>query len=245
MTALLLALALSGAHRFTAQDGQALFEAGNAAFFKGDYAAAAETFQKLSDDGWTSADVEYNLGTAYLSEGKLGKAILALSRARRLAPADEDVSANLERARHALVDKVAGTSEQPLASRMAELLPVELTGWLFLGCWALLWGALLLRRFLRAAAAPLLFLSLFAGLCALGFGGLLGVQWYARERLHEAVVVGGVVPAHEGPNTASKVSFELHEGTELRVVDRSGDFVRVRLSNGLEAWAEAAAVEEI
>jgi tetratricopeptide (TPR) repeat protein len=245
MSALLLALALTASHRFTPQDGQALFEAGNAAYFKGDYAEAAETFQKLSDDGWTSADVEYNLGTARLAEGKVGRAILALSRARRLEPADDDVTANLERARHELVDKVTGSGEQPLAARMAELLPLSQTGWLFLGGWVLLWGALLLRSRVPRLAAPALFAALFLGLCTLALAGLLGVQWYARERLHEAVVVGATVPAHEGPSKESKVSFELHEGTELRVLERQAGFVRVRLANGLEAWALSGDVEEI
>lgn len=245
MSTLLLLLALSATHRFSAADGQALFEAGNAAYSKGDYAAAAETFQKLSDDGWSSADVEYNLGTAYLAAGKPGRAILALSRARRLEPADEDVAANLERARHELVDKVSGTAEQPLASRMAELLPVGESGPLFLLGWALFWGALLVRRLLPRTATAALAAALLTGLTTAALAALLTVQWYARERLHEAVVVGATVPAHEGPSASSKVSFELHEGTELRVVERAGDFVRVRLSNGLEAWAEAAGVEEI
>ena len=44
---------------------------------------------------------------------------------------------------------------------------------------------------------------------------------------------------------SGKSVFELHEGTELRVLDREGDFARVRLRNGLEGWAEARDVAEI
>ena len=242
MTALLLALALAAPHRFTAGDAAQLFEAGNAAYFKGDYGQAAGTYQKLIDDGWQSADVQYNLGTALLAEGKLGRAVLALERARRLAPGDEDIQANLERARHAGVDKVAGAGEEPFASRVAALVPVRLTGWVFLGAWAALWLALLLKRWARGAG---LALAAVAGLCAAGAGGLLGVQWFARTRLHQAVVIDATVQAREGPSASSKVSFELHPGTELRIIERQHDFVRVRLHNGLEGWAKSNGVEEI
>lgn len=243
MTALLLVLALTAApHRFTAADATQLFEAGNAAYFKGDYGQAAGTYQKLIDDGWQSADVQYNLGTALLAEGKLGRAVLSLERARRLAPGDEDIQANLERARHEGVDKVAGAGEEPFASRVASLVPVRLTGWVFLGAWAAFWLALLAKRWARGAA---LALAAVAGLCVVVAGGLLGVQWFARTRLHQAVVVDATVKAREGPSAASKVSFELHPGTELRIIERDQGFVRVRLHNGLEGWAQAAGVEEI
>ena len=242
MKALLLALSLCAAHRYSAADAQQLFDAANAAYFKGDYDAAVSQYQKLAEDGWSSADLDYNLGTALLAQGKLGQSILALERARRLAPADEDVAANLERARHELVDKVAGAGEEPFVARAAALLPVALVGWAFVGAWACFWLGVFGRRWAKGAATALASLG---ALAAVASGVLLGVQWYEREQMHEAVVVGQTVPAREGPNGASKVSFELHEGTELRIIDREGSFLRVRLRNGLEGWADAAGVEEI
>ena len=242
MSPLLLALVLTASHRYTPADAQALFEAGNTAYFNGDYAAAVTKYHQLTEDGWSSADLQYDLGTALLAQGKLGESILALERARRLAPNDEDVQANLERARHELVDKVAGAAEEPFATRVASLLPTATTGWLFLGAWALLWVGVLLRRFARGAG---LGLAALGTLATLAVGALLGVQWYQAERMHEAVVTGATVPAREGPQASSKVSFELHEGTQLRVIDREGAFVRVRLRNGLEGWADAQGVEEI
>lgn len=244
MKALLLALTLAAPHRYTAADAQQLFQDANGAYFKGDYDQAAQKYQQLVDDGWAGADVEYNLGTALLAEGKLGQAILALERARRLAPGDDDIQDNLDRARHELVDKVTGAGDEPFISRVADLAPVSAVGIIFLAGWVLFWLALLVRRLMKLRAVTALAAALGA-VASLVAGGLLGVQWYALERLHPAVVVGQTVPAREGPNAASKASFELHEGTELRIVDHDGDWVRVRLRNGLEGWAEAKGVEEI
>ena len=242
MKALLLALTLCAGHRYSQTDAQQLFDAANAAYFKGDYEAAVGQYQKLAEDGWSSADLDYNLGTALLAQGKLGQSILALERARRLSPTDEDVQANLERARHELVDKVAGAGEEPFVARVAALLPVGIVGWAFLGAWLCFWLGVLGRRFARGPAVAL---SALGAIAVVASGALLGVQWYEREQMHEAVVIGATVPAREGPNAASKVSFELHEGTELRIIDREGSFLRVRLRNGLEGWADATGVEEI
>jgi len=242
VTALLLALSLCASHRYSQADAQQLFDTANAAYFKSDYDAAIGQYQKLAEDGWSSADLDYNLGTALLAEGKLGQSILAFERARRLSPNDEDVQANLERARHELVDKVAGAGEEPFISRVAALLPVAIVGWAFAGAWLCFWLGWFGRRWVKGAATAL---ATLGALAAIGSGTLLGVQWYEREQMHEAVVVGQTVPAREGPNASSKVSFELHEGTELRIIDRDGSFLRVRLRNGLEGWADAAGVEEI
>lgn len=244
MKTLLLGLLLAAPHRYTASDAQQLFSDANAAYFKGDYDQAVQKYQQLVGDGWAGADVQYNLGTALLAEGKLGPSILALQRARRQQPGDEDIQDNLERARHELVDKVTGSGEEPFVSRVAALAPVGVVGAIFLAGWALFWLSLLARRLLRMKGLTAVLAGLGA-LAAVLAGAMMTVQWYALDQLHPAVVIGQTVPAREGPNPASKASFELHEGTEVRVVDHEGDWVRVRLRNGLEGWAEARGVEEI
>ena len=65
------------------------------------------------------------------------------------------------------------------------------------------------------------------------------------EAVHEGVVLARTLPVHEVPEPRSKVSFELHPGVKLRMLDRSGDFVRVRLPNGLEGWTDPAGVSPL
>ena len=45
--------------------------------------------------------------------------------------------------------------------------------------------------------------------------------------------------------TALQPSFELHEGTEVRVLEVRGGAVRVRLGNGLEGWIAATDLEVV
>src|SRR5262249_60282743 len=63
------------------------------------YAAPAAEHERLLASGVASANPYFNLGNAYLKAGQTGRAILAYERARRLAPGDPDLRANLTFAR--------------------------------------------------------------------------------------------------------------------------------------------------
>jgi len=76
-------------------------------------------------------------------------------------------------------------------------------------------------------------------------GAVLGAHLWSQEAVHEGVVLARTLPVHEVPEARSKVSFELHPGVKLRMLDRSGDFVRVRLPNGLEGWTDPAGVSPL
>jgi hypothetical protein len=60
-----------------------------------------------------------------------------------------------------------------------------------------------------------------------------------------AVVIAKVAAVREGLEPALTPSFELHEGTEVRVLEVRASAVHIRLSNGLEGWVAAAEVEPI
>jgi len=74
---------------------------------------------------------------------------------------------------------------------------------------------------------------------------VLGAHLYSHEAVQEGVVLARTLPVHEVPEPQSKISFELHPGVKLRMLDRSGDFVRVRLPNGLEGWTDPAGVSPL
>ena len=80
------------------------FKAANKLYDAGKFAEAAAAYEKLEPK---TAHVFYNLGNAWFRDGKLGLAILNYERARRLAPRDPDILANLKFAEQRLgVDEV-------------------------------------------------------------------------------------------------------------------------------------------
>jgi uncharacterized protein YgiM (DUF1202 family) len=60
-----------------------------------------------------------------------------------------------------------------------------------------------------------------------------------------AVGVTRVAPVREGPQRTLRPAFELHEGTEVKVLEARGDLARVQLDNGLGGWVASSDLEVI
>jgi hypothetical protein len=243
MTALLLALALSQSS-YSAGEARAIFTEGVEAYGRDDTAGAESAFRKLVDHGLGGTDVNYNLGTACLAQGKLGDAVLYLERARREG-GGADVDANLAIARGRVVDQVVGAgSDEGVVSRVVAATTSGGAAIAFLVPWCAGFLLLLvgrLRGLTRSTAAgALLLLAL-----ALPGGALLLAHVVFHQTVHEAVVLAKTLPVRETPEPTSKVAFELHAGSGVRLLASSGPFVRVRLPNGLEGWAEERGVARI
>ncbi|MDR1695477.1 MAG: tetratricopeptide repeat protein [Endomicrobium sp.] len=94
---ILLLLFLSAAAAFAANSYTVQLENAEESFKKGDYSKAVEIYEALSQvEKINNPFVYYNLSNAYYRNGNLGKAVLNINKAHRLAPRDKDIRANLE-----------------------------------------------------------------------------------------------------------------------------------------------------
>lgn len=236
MIALVLTLALG---QYTPQEAQALFVEGNDAYYKGDFAAANQRYEKLLTAGLGGPDVLFNLGTTHLAAGELGQAILFLERAHRLAD-DDDIGANLAVARQRQVDQVVGEEGAvPFTQRLAEATDEHVVGVAFLLVWWL--GFVLLWLTWRRENGSRVVLGLITALFLLvgtALGATLGVHAWVHSTVIEAVVMPEQAAVREYPGDSAKVSFEVHAGLKVRIMETSGRYVRVRLPNALEGWTE-------
>ncbi len=247
IAALVLATALAQAPGYyTAEEARQILADANGAYARGDHAKAAQGYRRLAEHGFGSADVHYNLGTAELALGNLGRAVLHLERARRAGGSGADLEENLALARSRTVDHLMGGQggEGPVR-RLAnatdrETLAWTLTGAVGLGC-ALLIAARLRsergRRLRWAAVLPLM--------VALPSAGLLAAHAHAEANDRQAVVMAPVLPARELPTGNAKVLFELHPGLTVRVLEHRAGLTRVRLPNDVEGWVDSGGLEEI
>ena len=246
ITAILVATLL-GQDYYTPEEAEALFTQANEAYAREDYKAAQEGYEKLLSRGMGGPDVQYNLGTTYLAQGDLGRAVLALERAWKEGGRAADLEANLALARARQVDKVEGaTVEEDFLTRLVRATSAKAVGWGFLGTWVAGFGLLVLFRFLtpgmRTWVAVLAGLSLTVAVPA---GALLGAHVWVHQTVHEAVVLAPTLVAREFPRGEAKVLFEVHAGLKVRLLEETGRYVRLRLPNGLEGWAAREGVEEL
>lgn len=246
--ALVTALLLSQSY-YTPDEAQALFREGNDAFYKDppDYAAAKAAYLKLLEHGMNGPDVLFNLGTACLANGELGEAVLYLERARKLRRSD-DVEANLSIARQRQGDQLVGSAaaSEPFLERVADATDDDVASALSLGSLWLTFGLMLLFRRLapgrRAWVAFLLVMSIITATVATT---LVGIDAWVAGHYVQAVVMPPTARVRDFPSDTARVAFEVHAGLKVRVVEESGKFVKIRLSNNLEGWTEREGVVEL
>lgn len=216
---------------------------GNEASLRGDDAAAAAAYEQLDRQHVVSADLYYNLGVTYFHQGKLGKAIWSFERALVVAPDDDDARFNLLQARKLADqrphDKLEGAEREPLWARIVTFFSpstqVIAFCLLYVGCFALLF----IRR--RTAADSRVAVTAGAAILAVGavLAGLLIVGRINLDRVPYAVVLPDTLAVKEGADNTFRTSFQVHGGLRVQILDHEQDWVRVRLSNGLEGFVRA------
>ncbi|MDQ3263327.1 MAG: SH3 domain-containing protein [Myxococcota bacterium] len=246
MIGLLLSVVLAQGY-YTPAEAQAVFGQANDAYYREDYPAAIETYQKLLERGFGGEDLLYNLGTAYLAQDDLGRAVLSLERARRLGGEIEDIDAQLAVARSRQLDQVVGAlAEETFVARVTAATHADAAGWTFLGAWTVGFLSLLAFRLLPAGKRGWTVVTLLSAVAlVLPAGPILAAHVYEARAVREAVIVAPTVQARELPKPGGKVAFEIHAGLKVRTFESSGAFSRIRLPNGLEGWVQQDTLEAL
>ncbi|MFH0800839.1 MAG: tetratricopeptide repeat protein [bacterium] len=242
-TATLLILILtSGIQAFAGEaDPAGLFRQANQLYGKAEYPEAAALYQKLSDEGFVSPALFYNLGCASFKEGKLGKAVLNFERALRLSPRNRDVRDNLLLARSRLKDEAPQGGG--LIERLFTFLSLNELTLLTSGLYFLFMIALLL--FLARRSEGWLWGSLVLGIFLLATGVWLGARIYSERAARPGVITAGSVEVRNGPGTDYSTAFVLHEGTKIQILSRQKDWLEIGAFGKMKGWLPENTQEEI
>jgi len=230
---LVFSLVFVCAHHVRAQNPLSDFEAANKLYYEASFTNAAAAYEKMIQSGRHAPALYFNLGNAWFKSGQIGRAIAAYRHAEQLTPRDPDVRANLQFARN----QAQGPSFSP-NRRQLWLMKLTLNEWTLLAI-----GSLWLWFFLLAALQwrpqwKNSFRSLLFGLTAasLVFCGCLAAALYEDRGLRTAVVIAREAVVRHGPLEESQNSFTVHDGAELRVLDRKDDWLLVTTDPRRIGW---------
>lgn len=233
----------------TGQEGVMKFEAANTDYRNKNYTEAIDKYHSLLNEGWESAELEFNLANAYYQLDELGLAIVHFERARKLKPADKRISNNLNLARNKVDSEIIEVPDFVLlriwnsfcvtfspGSWMILQLFISILSLVSIYFWR--FGQTRKSRITGFGTGLIFFIffviSLFAG------------YWRAHDldSARDGIVLEDSY-LRSGPDKRSDQLKSIPEGEKVEVIDELGDWYKVELLNKETGWLAIGIVEFI
>jgi tetratricopeptide (TPR) repeat protein len=229
-----------GNPKILAADLASDFSAANELYARGEFANAATAYEKILQTGGQSPALLFNYGNAEFKAGHLGKAITAYRKAAFFTPRDAELRANLAFVRNHVQGATVGKSWW---NNWIGTLTLNEGALLTAGLFWTLSGLLTVRQLQPAWAVKLRGVTRLVLTLSVCSGAVLGLAAANHFRASVAVVTGAEATAHSGPFDDAQSAFTAHDGAELSILDRHGDWVQVTDGAGKIGWFSNKQVE--
>ncbi|MDB5283318.1 MAG: hypothetical protein JWO06_2393, partial [Bacteroidota bacterium] len=240
---LLCALSLSS----SAQTPQQLFTTANQLYKTNQFEQAAASYEKILQQGYKNCEVYYNLGNCYYKLNNIGKSVLNYERALRLSPRDEDIQNNLKIANMNVIDKILPVPQLGIITWWNNFVCSNSShGW---GVYALVlvWITLVFFAVYLFTNFRKTSLTLGSVLLLLSFAFVtLGFRQSEKEQNSDAAILmisNSFVKS--APDANGNDLFMLHEGVKFQLLDRVGEWSKIRLADGKVGWLDKNTYEKI
>ena len=233
-----------------AEEVQIQFEHANQLYRNGDYQNAAIAYENINRNGYSTADLYFNLANAYFKLDNIANSILYYERAKMLSPNDEDIIYNLKIANLKVVDKI-----EPIP----RLFFIE--WWTSIGrifssnSWALittiaLWLGIICFSLFRISRSPIFRRIIFFGgvfiLFIFSLSLVFGVQQNQIEKSENmGIIFSSSVNVKSSPDLNGTDLFILHEGVKVEILDRVEKWRKIKLADGKIGWLPDETIEII
>jgi len=216
-------------------------EDGNASFAKGDFAAAARSYETAISSGAPSAGLYYNLGLAQVKNGDRPQAALSFQRALLLDPRLTDARMALSEIERSEQVPIGPASWRDTVSEKVSVSALMITGsvlawigafWLLAICFQSR------RRFLPVTAA---FLLLVVGGAAIFAGYVADPRVFNQ---HAGVLLDAVT-LHSAPADQSAEVVRLPAAATVQILSRRGDWTYCKAPTGGKGWAPSKSIADV
>lgn len=227
-----------------------LLQKANELYVKDEFKQAIDVYNQLLMTNLESPEVYFNLGNAYYKTNQYTLSILNYERAKLLSPDDEDIDFNLEVANQHVLDSIQELPGIFIVRWWDSLVNSQTTDiWavisiisflLFLTLAGLYFFARSgdIRRVAFWSASLLIVISLFSWSFAARQKSRLVNHTYA-------IVMQPTVTVKSSPSEKGTNLFVIHEGLKVKITDKLGDWLEVRLANGNKGWLLTESIEKI
>jgi len=227
-----------------------LIQKANEHYTKEEFQKAIDGYNQILMAGIESPEVYYNLGNAYYKTKQYTLAILNYERAKLLAPDDEDISFNLQVANQKVVDSIQELPGIFIVRWWNALVNSQTTDtWAVLSIFSFIVFLTMLGFYFFAKTSEVKRITFWSG-CFLVVFTIFSWTFAAKQKSRlvnhsYAIVMQPTVTVKSSPSDKGTNLFVVHEGLKIRITDKLGDWVEIRLADGNKGWLLTESVERI
>lgn len=227
-----------------------LLQKANESYTKEQFKQAIDLYNQILMTNMESAEVYYNLGNAYYKTEQYTLAILNYERAKLLAPDDEDISFNLQVANQKVVDSIQELPGIFIFRWWNSLVNSQTTDtWATFSILSFIVFLTMLGFYFFARTSEVKRITFWSG-CFLIVFSIFSWSFAAKQKSRlvnhsEAIVMQPTVTVKSSPSDKGTNLFVVHEGLKVKITDKLGDWVEIRLADGNKGWLLAESIERI
>jgi len=244
----ILAILLSISTKAQVSEPMGVFKEGNNLYEEHKYEAAINQYNQLIEE-YYSPELYLNLGNSYYKLDDIPNTILYYEKALKLAPGDASIVHNLKLANAKVSDKNKVNDSVRLSDWLFTWVSNAPNYWAYNSIYLFAIGGLLLILFLFSKSRKLKKLTFYTGSLALVFGIvsiiMSGLHTNNLTSIEEAIIFKPSIDLMSEPSENSSVSFVLHEGTKVKILDETELWYETRFSDGKIGWLQKEFVETI
>ena len=225
-----------------------IFNEGNKQYEVHNYDSAINSYKGLCEEFY-SPELFLNIGNAYYKIDDIPNTILYYEKALKLSPGDENILHNLKLANKRVSDKNKVIDSVRLNDWFFTWISNTPNYWAYNSVYLFIIGSLLLILFLFSKSRNLKKLAFYAGSIALVLGifsiVISGFHKNNLTAIEEAIIFKPSIDLMSEPTENSSISFVLHEGTKVTILDATELWYEIRFNDGKIGWLQKEFVKTI
>lgn len=230
-----------------AQNPDELFIKANELYNQNAYDSAVIVYESIVNKGYSSPELYYNLGNTYYKMRNYPKAIYYYEKSLKLDPNNEDTKHNIEIAKAFISDKI-----EPVPEIFIKTWWNNFSNLFTLKTWSIIslivTGFLLLSLFLYLTArtrilkkSMFFFCITLILLTIITFSITTKKYNYLRSN-NEGIIVSPTITVKSSPSSSSVDLFVLHEGSKVKILDKTGEWEKIKIANGSVGWLPSSTI---
>jgi len=223
-----------------------LYNKANEYYSLKDYQNALKLYSELIERGVKNHKLYYNMGNTYSKLNRIGYSVLYFEKALLLKPFDRDTRENLEYVKRSLKDRIVPLYNGGFFKIIRTLLSyinLRITIYTEMIIFTLLIIFINLYIFFPFKRSKLKrFIFIISLLFIISFTLTFSYRSYTKRK-PRGIIVKEEIKVKDAPITESNTLFILHEGTEIKLIENRGEWIRLSLADGRQGWTSKDSAE--